>query len=424
MEGLYTNRNTLSDFVKNGILSAIGGGTDVYIAVAFFTEPDVVQEMIKEGCRVRMVVRLGFPTNPLALKKLMNNSNVEIRFFTDKSFHPKLYIFGNKLALVGSANLTTSAILTNQEVVVSVASEDERFSELAALFSDYWEEANVLTEDDINKYESIYNRHKSAVSGIGAVEDEVVKSIGKVVFSNINRGKTKKSKESIFIESYRRTYQEAVTAFNKIREVYESVGRRKVDEDKIPLRLEIDSFLSFVRDEHASHEIWREQPLGWDESKRKLLRQHIQDWFDTKWEHFEETIVRKNYPLIKHVFSSPETIEASDSNNIVNALVVLHSFHDRLRFFQGGLEALKKSFAKQNELRKIKDSFIHLLFGKGDVIRRMCDLIYDNSYKLNEFGQANVQELVGWVNKEELPVVNGRTTKVLRYYGFDVRQLS
>ncbi|MEK7846771.1 MAG: phospholipase D-like domain-containing protein, partial [Nitrospinota bacterium] len=252
MEGLYTNRNTLSDFVKNGILSAIGGGTDVYIAVAFFTEPDVVQEMIKEGCRVRMVVRLGFPTNPLALKKLMNNSNVEIRFFTDKSFHPKLYIFGNKLALVGSANLTTSAILTNQEVVVSVASEDERFSELAALFSDYWEEANVLTEDDINKYESIYNRHKSAVSGIGAVEDEVVKSIGKVVFSNINRGKTKKSKESIFIESYRRTYQEAVTAFNKIREVYESVGRRKVDEDKIPLRLEIDSFLSFVRDEHAS----------------------------------------------------------------------------------------------------------------------------------------------------------------------------
>jgi hypothetical protein len=53
----------------------------------------------------------------------------------------------------------------------------------------------------------------------------------------------------------------------------------------------------------------------------------------------------------------------------------------------------------------------------------MANLIYDRTYKLDEFGQANVQELVGWVNNEELPVVNGRTTKVLRFYGFDVRQL-
>jgi hypothetical protein len=63
------------------------------------------------------------------------------------------------------------------------------------------------------------------------------------------------------------------------------------------------------------------------------------------------------------------------------------------------------------------------LYGKGDIVKRMADLIYDSSYKLNEFGQSNVQELVGWINKEELPVINGRTTKVLRYYGFDVRQL-
>ena len=169
MEGLYTNRNSLSDFVKNGILSAIQGGTDVYIAVAFFTESDVVQEIIKAGCHVRMIVRLGFPTSPLAIKKLMNSNDVEIRFYTDRSFHPKLYIFGDKLALVGSANLTTSAILTNQEVVVSVKSEDERFSELAALFSGYWEEASVLTKDEINKYESIYSKHKSALSGINAI---------------------------------------------------------------------------------------------------------------------------------------------------------------------------------------------------------------------------------------------------------------
>lgn len=66
---------------------------------------------------------------------------------------------------------------------------------------------------------------------------------------------------------------------------------------------------------------------------------------------------------------------------------------------------------------------IHLLYGKGDIVERMADLIYDSSYKLEQFGQCNVQELVGWINKEELPVINGKTTKVFRYYGFDVRQL-
>ncbi len=137
MDGLYTNRNLLSDFVKNGISASIYGGTEVYIAVAFFTEPDVIQEMIGKNCHVRMIVRLGFPTNPYALRKLMNNHSVEMRFYTDRSFHPKLYIFGDKVAFVGSANLTRAAILTNQEVVVTISSDDERFSELAIVRSKF-----------------------------------------------------------------------------------------------------------------------------------------------------------------------------------------------------------------------------------------------------------------------------------------------
>ena len=53
----------------------------------------------------------------------------------------------------------------------------------------------------------------------------------------------------------------------------------------------------------------------------------------------------------------------------------------------------------------------------------MADLIFSGDYKLNEFGQANVQELVRWVSEDDLPVINGRTTKVLRYFGFEVHQL-
>jgi hypothetical protein len=135
------------------------------------------------------------------------------------------------------------------------------------------------------------------------------------------------------------------------------------------------------------------------------------------------TIAESNYPLIKRVFESPATINLSSTEDIIDALVVLHSFHDRLRFYGGGLDTLKKAFASRNDAQKIKDNLIYLLFGKDDTIKRMSDLIYDPAYKLNEFGPANVQELVGWINNENIPVINGRTTKVLRYFGFEVRQL-
>jgi hypothetical protein len=353
----------------------------------------------------------------------MNNHSVELRFYTDRSFHPKLYIFGDKVAFVGSANLTRAAILTNQEVVVAISSDDERFSELAILFSNYWEEASVLTEEELKKYESIYRKHEEATRSINLMEDDVKKQIGSIVFSNIDRGKHTKSKENIFLENYRKTYQETVSAFGKVREVYESTGRRKAEASAIPVRLEIDSFLSFVRDVHAVHETWREQAKGWNENRHSLLIGHIQEWFDRKWPHFEETIVKANYPLISRVFASPDTIDSARLSQILEGLTVLHSFHDRLRFYDSGLETLKQSFTTHNDEQRIRESLKYLLYGKGDIVRRMCDLIYNNSYKLNEFGQANVQELVGWVNKDDLPVVNGRTTKVLRYFGFDVRQL-
>jgi hypothetical protein len=139
---------------------------------------------------------------------------------------------------------------------------------------------------------------------------------------------------------------------------------------------------------------------------------------------FEERIVPINYPLIYNVFKSPDSIEQSNAGEIVDALCVLHSFHDRLRFYKGGLDTLIEEFSTSNDISQIKKTITYLLYGKGDIIKRMSDCIYNDEFKLNAFGQSNVQELIGWINKENLPVINGRTTKVLRYFGFDVRQFT
>ena len=422
MTDLYTNRNSRQDFVKHAFTHHIQNNMDIFIASAFFTEFNVIDSLLEKGCHIRIIVRLGVPTSPFALEKLLSHKNVEARFFTNNSFHPKLYIFGDSSLLVGSANLTNAALLTNQEVMVSLNSEDHRFEELTSLFSNYWESANVLSKEAIKDYKNIYNKYSKLSSQIISLDNEVLDKIGDINYSNINRGKKHISQSSIFLESYRKSYQTSVYAFECIEEIYSSF-QRKVPEEQIPLRLEIDSFFSFVRDYYATQETWLAQPLGWTDMQKSHLRTLVNEWLSTPWEHFEERIVPINYPLIYNVFKSPDSIEQSNAGEIVDALCVLHSFHDRLRFYKGGLDTLIEEFSTSNDISQIKKTITYLLYGKGDIIKRMSDCIYNDEFKLNAFGQSNVQELIGWINKENLPVINGRTTKVLRYFGFDVRQL-
>ncbi|WHF37129.1 phospholipase D-like domain-containing protein [Aeromonas salmonicida] len=423
MMDLYTNRTSRNDFIKHAIIKHVEDGMDLFIASAFFTESDVVDELLAKGCHLRIVVRLGFPTSPKALGKLLTNKNVEARFFTSSSFHPKLYIFGDKVILLGSANLTRSALLSNQEVMVGISSNDHRFSELQELFSDYWDEAEVLTKESIKEYQNIYNKYSHANRILKEMENSVIEKIGDLNFSNINRGKNKKSKKLIFLDSYRKSYQESVTAFRRIQDIYQNFNR-KINPELIPERLEIDSFFSFVRDFYATQDTWQHQPLGWDDQQKANAKGLIGEWLITKWEHFEDRIVPINYPLIKQSLGSKESINSATMEEIVDALCVLHSFHDRFRFYKGGLETLKSSFIESNEVLRVKNTLTYLLYGIGDPIERMANCIYDSEYKLNEFGKSNVQELIGWINKEELPVINGRTTKVLRYFGHDIRQIS
>ena len=416
MQDLFTNRSSKKDFVQNAISLNAQEDMEIFIATAFFTESAAIQMLEDKNCSIKIIVRLGFPTSPTALERLLQSSNVEARFFTGNSFHPKIYIFGDKYVLVGSANLTRSALTANQEVAVGLESNDPRFEEITDLFFEYWEESKVLDYDAVLLYKRIYNKHRNVSKLINDIDTSIKKEIGDFTFSNIDRGKKKRTKQDLFLDTYKKSFQESVTAFNKIQEHYKQYGR-KVDEDAIPLRLEIDSFFSFVRDKHATHETWKEPSYGWDEIQKKKLNVLVEEWMITDWKHFEDKIVNHNYPLIKKVFKNSDTIRGATNGDLIEALVVLHSFHDRLRFYKGGLDTLKSKFLAENNIEQVKDSFIHLLHGKGNIVKRMSDLLHDPKYKINLFGQANIQELVGWLNRDELPVINGRTTKILRYFG-------
>lgn len=423
MKGVFANRNDKCDFVVNELEAQGVDGCNVFMAVAFFTEANVVERLIEKGCSIWLVVRLGFPTSPQALERFVKHSQVQLRFYSSHSFHPKLYIFGDKTALVGSANLTRSAILSNQEIVVSIDSSDERFFELAEIFDGYWRHAEVLTEEALNTYKALYQEYAKLEAAADLLGRALIDKLGETSPQNITRERPKASSRSLFLSDFRKTYQEGVAAFNIIREAYKATGYRKVDEADIPLRIEIDSFISYVRETQAKGESWRSAPIRTAEAQGAIVKELINEWRKVRWPHFEDKIVGTNYPLLKRTFSSPESILAADDGELFDALATLHSFHDRFRFFDGGMPTWRREFPKFNMPEKVRDTLVYLVFGKDDVETRMANVIYDARYKLAEFGQANVQELIGWCNREELPVINGRTTKVLKFFGSKVRQL-
>lgn len=294
IKGLYTNRNSYEDFVNNAFSNKglAKNGEYVYIAVAFFTYSGPLEELIKRGCHIRLIIRLGYPTNPDALWNLINNNSIEIRYFSGKSFHTKLYIFGDHEALVGSANLTRNALLGNQEVAVSITSEDERFDELALLFSGYWDESSILDKDVLKKYASLYNKeHFKIKQNINSFEESAKKEIGETNFSNIDRGKKPKSKGNIFLDTYTKSYNECLKAFQNIRKLYELSGQRKFDENEFPLRIEVDRFISFVRDNYAEGDKWQETPIGWGEKQQVLVKQLLEEWFKTDLSDYDNKII-------------------------------------------------------------------------------------------------------------------------------------
>jgi hypothetical protein len=76
------------------------------LASPFFSYSDLLRDLATADRVIDLIVRLGAATLPNELRKAISLPNVRIRFFTSSLFHSKLYIFGDRCAIVGSANLT------------------------------------------------------------------------------------------------------------------------------------------------------------------------------------------------------------------------------------------------------------------------------------------------------------------------------
>ena len=154
------------------------------ISVAFITTSGVacIIEQLKNheesgfSGRILTSTYLNF-TQPEALRRLLKFDHLELRIETKKAFHSKGYLFeyedGVHDLVLGSSNLTQTALTTNIELNVNLQSlneDDELIVSYKSDFEEQWNNATVVNEEFIHSYEEVYNKSKKTLKAFHVEE--------------------------------------------------------------------------------------------------------------------------------------------------------------------------------------------------------------------------------------------------------------
>lgn len=169
---------------KHSVLGALkdelNACRNFWFAVAFLNKDGLaalklqLREAANRGVKGRFLTTNYLSFNaPNALRELLKLKNVEVRVFEDQ-LHVKGYYFDygyHKNLIVGSANLTETALSKNKEWNLRISSMDKGAVIQAANkdFEDMWEASKPLTEDWITSYEPYYEATKRIIKAAKVV---------------------------------------------------------------------------------------------------------------------------------------------------------------------------------------------------------------------------------------------------------------
>ncbi len=212
---LLINDYTIGKKVLSTINSELRKSDEFWFSVAFLTEGGVhsllnsLIEFREQGKKGKILVSqyLDF-TQPKALRKLISFENLEVRILTEGNFHSKGYLFKKDEVynlIIGSSNLTSNALSVNKELNIKFsASEDsEIIHSTLSHFQKEFEQATIVTEEFIRKYEEVYNQKSQKVKQIEDIEKKEVQPnlMQKDALTNLDRMRTKGIKKSLLISA-------------------------------------------------------------------------------------------------------------------------------------------------------------------------------------------------------------------------------
>ncbi len=169
---LLTNERSVGVKVLSSIIAELNSCEEFWFSVAFLTNGglqsllNTFKELQNQKIKGKILVSqyLNF-TQPEALKRLLKFKNIELRINTNDNFHSKGYLFkkGEYYNLiVGSSNLTATALSTNKELNLKVSAKIDSYIIQKALleFGNDFKGSSIVDEVFINQYETEYENGK------------------------------------------------------------------------------------------------------------------------------------------------------------------------------------------------------------------------------------------------------------------------
>jgi HKD family nuclease len=409
---LYSNysnnhlQNRLEEVCKN---------STVYISTAFFSNYEFIKKALDNDCEIYLVVRLDFGTSPDELLKVinLNNPNINMRYYACKEFHPKFYIIDNVCGFIGSSNLTYKGVMKNLEMNIEIDYENEGtiFEELKIEFWREWAYAVPLTKERIIRFKNKHDQYGQLDSNrIFFTESELV------LTPNITND-NKKEKMNDEITKFEKDYQLYISSFSKLKNMYMEVSNERKYNDELPLRIELDRFLSWLRDKKYKKEEFLTVQKKTDDEIKNNLKELKSEFITSELSPYYKSTVER-YTRIINKLAIKDNIRNQTKEQLFEVLKLINAIHDQLRFYNGGMDTLTKDFLDRNDEEKLKNTLTYLLEGKENFIKRIYNITHPSPYKLDILGDSSIKELYGYINNEEIPTCNQRMLHSMQWLGF------
>lgn len=165
---LLINNTEKNENVLSSLIEELETCESFIFSVAFITESGLATlkshlwDLRQKGVKGRLLTSTFLSFNqPKMFRELLKIENVEVRLTDMKGFHSKGYIFKHHTyysLIVGSSNLTASALKVNYEWNVKLTSHEngEFIHHFREQFEEVWAKSQVLSEPWIKKYEENY----------------------------------------------------------------------------------------------------------------------------------------------------------------------------------------------------------------------------------------------------------------------------
>ncbi|MFT9459519.1 MAG: phospholipase D family protein [Acetobacter orientalis] len=421
MRKIYSNGPDDKDFVSKPFTKLMCNAKNLYLAAPYFTHTDYILEAVQKGKKIQLLIGLNEATSPKSLSEIFNNANIAIRYLTTR-FHAKIFIFDNS-ALLGSSNLTDGGLISNREAVICLdqPQDYETVEEIRSLFHELWDCAEVLTQEKLNAFA---NAHGNIQKEYAFIQKSIEDAVGKAEPININIKSRSRTKERIFLQDLQRiVYEQYKSSFNEVTDILKRGNYSRPELSHIGLANETSRFLNYLRLTHIkSEEAWQTAPLRSPEERQKEI-----EFFGKKWILDTDNKVPSDYlsrlHIIQNIFGNPAKLQTATQQEITEGLMSLYAFEEQLRYVRGGAKNLASQFWEKNnnDLNHVKEVLSYFIFGSGNFIERLHDILYNKNKKLAYFGQFCALELFGAIKPDECPPITGRVARTLRFLGFDVK---